>query len=142
SKPASSELLPFDKKMPHFLLVASTAIKSKRQTGAGGRFSGPAAENLHQRRLICACKEPAGDDFGASAFVRGGATASVSNWRAFAGLRCPGPRGAAPASTGSDCRSRGCPQSPPARTSRKLGMAQFSCMTPPPISVSAHQEPS
>src|SRR5262245_1906536 len=38
--------------MPHFLLVASTTIKSKRQTRAGDAFSGPARENLHQRRLI------------------------------------------------------------------------------------------
>src|SRR5262249_52539381 len=121
SKRASSELLPFNKKMPHFLLVASTTIKSKSQTSAGGLFSEPSQENLHQRRRHFSCKEPAADDFGVPAFVRGGATASVSNWRAFGGLRSPGPPGGGPASAGSECRSRGCPQSPPARTSRKLG---------------------
>src|SRR6516225_3102700 len=34
---------------------------------------------------------PAADDFGGSAFVHGGATASVNNRRAFAGARSPGP---------------------------------------------------
>src|SRR5262249_6937175 len=36
---ASSVYLPFDKEMPHFLLVASTTIKSKSQTRVEGGFS-------------------------------------------------------------------------------------------------------
>ena len=46
--------------------------------------------------------------------------ASVSNQRAFAGGPAAGLTALGPASAGSECRSRGCPQSPPARTSRRL----------------------
>src|SRR5262249_33968140 len=46
--------------------------------------------------------------------------ASVSNQRAFAGRPAAGLTALGPASAGSECRSRGCPQSPPARTSRRL----------------------
>src|SRR5262249_21093699 len=64
-------------------------------------------------------RNPAADDFGVPAFVRGGATTFVNKRGAFAGLRSPGPGGGAPASAGSDCRSRGSPQSPPARPSQR-----------------------
>src|SRR5262245_19876034 len=46
--------------------------------------------------------------------------ASVSNQHAFAGRPAAGLTALGPASAGSECRSRGCPQSPPARTSRRL----------------------
>src|SRR5262249_39710430 len=64
-------------------------------------------------------RNPAADDFGGGAFVRGGATALINNRRAFGGS--PRPPGGGPASAGSGSRSRGCPQSPPPRTPRKLG---------------------
>jgi hypothetical protein len=50
-----------------------------------------------------------------------GAKASLSSQRAFAGRPAAGPSALGPASADSECRSRGCPQSPPARTARRLG---------------------
>ena len=71
SKHASSELLPLDKKMPHFLLVASTTIKSK---SAWTRiFSVIPGKSSSTPPHSFPARNPAADDFGVPAFVRGGA---------------------------------------------------------------------
>src|SRR5262249_28499578 len=113
---------PFRQENATLFIGSINNNKIKEPDGRGRPIFGavPGKSSSTPPHLLPA-RTPAADDFGGGAFVHGGATASVSNWRAFAGLRSPGPPRGAPASAGSECRSRGCPQSPPARTSRKLG---------------------
>jgi hypothetical protein len=116
--------------MPHFLLVASTTINSKSQTRVECGFSWSYREKfsltpVHFFLAGTGRRRPRSDNRWlrdmAPCFVAGIIRgASVSNQRAFAWLRSAEPWGWGPASAGSDCRSRGCPQSPAAHTSRRV----------------------
>ena len=135
--------------MPHFLLVASPEIKSKRQGDARTQISGHPGGKIRinagavrtcEGKLVAAgwrtSREADGLAVGVCAQTATarparcpacslvswpGAKASLSSRRAFAGRPAAGPSASGPASAGSECRSRGCPQSPPARTARRLG---------------------
>src|SRR5215813_939884 len=114
-------LLPFDKKTPHFLLVASTTIKSKREEPRGKRIFRTVPEQIFiNAPVVVPWKELSSRRFLRRRFRPRGATACVSNQRAFVWLRSAGPQGGGPPSAGSNCRSRGCRQSPPARTSESF----------------------